>query len=515
MFYDPERNLVVYDNAGLKEVPGAIALGNGYVAFDATLGQLQRLRALGAPILAPMDWHYDWPGKFKPFEAQRITANFMVTNPHACVLNDTGTGKTRSALWAADYLMHLHEQIDEKIRCLILAPLSTLETVWANEIFDCFFSKRKSAILYGNSERRIKRLDDDVDFYIVNYDGLNVAGLASALASRRDIQIITIDEASVYKHSNTLRHRAARKILSWRKYLWLMTATPTPNGPEDAYGIAKLVNGAGGESFTSYRERVMFSLGPWKRVPRIGAKEEALKLMQPAIRFAISECMDLPPMTVQRREVPLSGEQAKAYKSLQDECRLAMRDGSIVNPANQAVLRMKLIQIVCGVVYDGDKRTHEFDVQPRLSVLEEVIETTAEKVIVFAPLTSVVEMLYGKFSGKFSCAVVNGATSTSARKSIFDGFQHGDNPRVIFADPGTMAHGLTLTAATVIVWYGPTDKTELYLQGNKRIHRPGQVNATTIIQLTSTPVEHEIYRKLATNESMLGAILKLVEEKRG
>lgn len=514
MFYDPERQLLIYNNPRLKDVTGAKPLANGYVAFDATLKRLQELRRLGQPILAPMEQGYDWPGKFKPFDAQRITSSFLVTTPHASVLSDTGTGKTCAALWAADYLLQLYALRGQRMRALILAPLSTLDVVWADAIFQTFFSKRRYAILYGTPEKRERRLKEDVDFYICNYDGLGIGTLAVALQDRKDIQIVIVDEASAYKHHNTKRHKTARRLLGWREYLWLMTATPTPNGPENAYGIAKLMNDARGESFRSYQDRVTFSLGPWKRVPRAGSHEAALQLMEPAIRFAISECLDLPPCTVQRREVPLSPDQAKAYKRLQLDCQLAMQDGSIVNAANQAVLRMKLIQIVCGVVYDGDRKTHQFDVEPRLSVLREVIEQTAEKVIVFAPLTTVVEMLYAKFKDEFACAVVNGATTAKQRKEIFDGFQHGENPRVIFADPGTMAHGLTLTAATVVVWYGPTDKTELYLQANKRIHRPGQVNNTTIVQLTSTAVEHEIYRRLEANEAMMGAILKLVEDKR-
>ncbi len=515
MFFDPERNLIVYPRPELATMEGARALDGSYVAFDATLANLQRLHKAEIQIPAPLDHQYDWPGKHAPFAAQKVTANFLVVNPHACVFNDTGTGKTSSALWAADYLMRLHESAGRRVRCLILAPVSCLDTVWANEIFKLFWSRRKTAICYGEALRRERKLAEDVDFYVTNYEALTISGFAEALRVRDDIQIVVVDEASAYRAHTTARHKAARVLLGSREYLWLMTATPTSNGPTDAYGIAKLVNGAGGESFKTYRERVTFSVGPWKRVARVGAHEDALELMSPAVRFKISDCIDLPPCTVQRREVELSAEQREAYKALVRDAQLMVRDGTIVNAANQAVLRGKLIQIVCGCVYDEHHNVHQLDCSPRLKVLREVIEDCAEKVIVFAPLTSVVEMLHARFKNDFSSVVVNGSTSIGERKRIFDNFQRSDRPRVIFADPGTMAHGLTLTAATSIVWYGPTDKTELYLQGNKRIDRPGQVKSTTIVQLASTPVEHEIYKRLQDNETMLGAILKLVEEKRG
>ena len=514
MFFDADRNLIVYPRAEVSDPEGARDFGE-YLAYDATLNNLQRLHKQGATIPAPLDYHYDWPGKFRPFDAQRVTANFLVVNPHACVFNDTGTGKTSAALWAADYLMRLYEAAGRSISCLILAPVSCLESVWKDEVFKLFFSRRKTSVCYGASEKRRRMLAKPADFYITNYEGLTVKGFSDDIAARSDIQIVIVDEASAYRHHTTDRHKAARRLLGMRDYLWLMTATPTSNGPTDAYGIAKLANNASGESFKSFQERVTFSAGPWKRVPRVGAHADALALMEPAVRFKIQDCLDLPPCTIQRREVELSPEQAKAYKELQRDCQLAMQNGTIVNVANQAVLRSKLIQIVCGAIYDGAKEVHRIDAGPRLKVLREVIEQCAEKVIVFAPLTSVVEMLYAEFKDTFSSRIVNGGTSLADRRQTFDDFQRKENPKVIFADPGTMAHGLTLTAATAIVWYGPTDKTELYLQGNKRIDRPGQVKNTTIIQLASTPVEHEVYRRLQTNETMLGAILKLVEEKRG
>lgn len=518
MFFDPDNGVIVYARPELATMAGARPLNGHYVAFDATLKNLRALHLNGVEIPAPLDRQYDWPGKHVPFEAQKVTANFLVVNPRACVFNDTGTGKTSAALWAADYLMQLREESDTpRIRALILAPVSCLDTVWAQEIFRLFFSRRKVSICHGEAKKRVKMLAADADFYITNYEALTVPGFSEALQARDDIQIVVIDEASAYRTHTTQRHKAARALLGRREHLWLMTATPTSNGPTDAYGIAKLVNNATGESFKSFQERVTFAVGPWKRLPRVGAHEDALKLMQPAVRFKIGDCVDLPPCTVQRREVELSAEQKEAYKVLVRDAQVMLRSGALINAANQAVLRGKLIQIVCGCVYDNDEKrvAHHLDAGPRLAVLREVIETCAEKVIVFAPLTSVVEMLHATFKKEIASVVVNGATSIGDRKHIFSDFQRAEHPRVIFADPGTMAHGLTLTAATSIVWYGPTDKTELYLQGNKRIDRPGQVKSTTIVQLASTPVEHEIYKRLQDNETMLGAILKLVEEKRG
>jgi SNF2 family DNA or RNA helicase len=109
--------------------------------------------------------------------------------------------------------------------------------------------------------------------------------------------------------------------------------------------------------------------------------------------------------------------------------------------------------------------------------------------------------------------MINGATPQAKRNKVFSDFQKSQRPRIIIADPGTMAHGLTLTAATVTVWFSPTDKTEQYLQANKRTDRPGQLYPTTIINLAATSLEREIYRRLAANESLMGLTLLLAKER--
>lgn len=510
MWFDPARNMVVYDtpddNRIIEHVPDAVKLHNGYVACPASLYNLQLLRYLGYPTIQPMDLSYDWPGRYTPFSAQRITANFLSVHPRAFVLNDMGTGKTLAALWAADFIM----QSNRGIRCLVVAPLSTLERVWADAIFQNFLGRRTVAVLHGSSNKRRELLTQPADFYVVNYDGVEV--LAKELADRRDIRMGIIDEASAYRNRTTERHRLARRLLAPLDYLWLMTGTPTPNGPTDAYGMAKLVNNAFGESWGSYHDRVMQKVSMYKWIPKAGSHDAAHKLIQPAVRFAISDCVDLPPCTVQARDVELSPAQASAYKAMKKDLMIMAAKGPIT-AQNEAVLRLKLLQISCGAVYGGDREIHHVDAAPRLKALREIMEQCNEKIIIFAPFTSVVHMLHRELKKDYSVEVINGEVSAKRRNEIFSGFMQSATPRVLVADPGTMSHGLTLTAASTIIWYAPTDRTEIYLQANKRIDRPGQTKATTIVQLAATPVEREVYRRLEANESLQGLVLALAKGK--
>ena len=148
-----------------------------------------------------------------------------------------------------------------------------------------------------------------------------------------------------------------------------------------------------------------------------------------------------------------------------------------------------------------------------MNELDTIIKETNRKIVVFAPLTSVVHMLHNHLKKEYVCEMINGEVKGKARDDIICRFgDPRDDLRIIVVDPGTVSHGINqFVTANVAVWYGPTDKTEQYLQANKRIDRPGQTVPTTIVQLVATPVEKEIFARLETNKSMQGALLKLAE----
>jgi len=255
----------------------------------------------------------------------------------------------------------------------------------------------------------------------------------------------------------------------------------------------------------------MMRLSQFRWVPRAGAKEAAYKMLQPAVRFPIE--IDLPPCTTQQRDVELSESQAKAYRTLKRDCVLAYGEGKLVAAVNEAVLRIKLLQISCGAVYGPDRDVLELDAAPRLRVVKEIVEETERKVVIFAPLTSVISML-NRYLAAYKRAVIIGETTLRQRKEILDAFGRPDSdPRILIADPGTMAHGINdLVTASVTIWYAPVDRSETYQQANKRMDRPGQTAHTTIVQIAATSAEREMYKRLEHNQNMQGVMLKMFEE---
>jgi SNF2 family DNA or RNA helicase len=526
-YHDIKNNLLIYDRPSplvRQHIPDAVSINGQYLAVKHTLQNAQTLRWLNYPV-APIitDANYDWPHApgIKPLPHQKIMANFMVLHPRSFNLSDMGTMKTLASLWAADWLM---SQSKEACRALIVAPLSILQRVWADAIFKNFLGRRSHAILYGDAAKRESLLAESAaDFLIINFDGVGIGahtrkkfeldGLSRALAARSDIKIAIVDEASGYRDATTKRHRIAREVIGQRPTLWMLTGTPTPNAPTDAYGLAKMMNNAFGKSFRTFQDETMIKVSQFKYVPRKTGYDDARRLLTPSIRFDIKDVWDGPEMTTQMREVALTPDQRVAMAQLKRDLQIIVKSGQPITAANEAAARQKFIQISAGAVYDEQHKVHYVDAKPRLTELEDTIEETVHKVLIFVGLTSIVDLLQRQLSKKWGCVVLNGDVSPKQRAINIKRFAEDDSIRLCIADPQTTAHGINeMVVADTAVWYTPTDKGELWQQGNKRIHRPGQKHPTTIVQIVSNKLEREIYNRLETNGSMQGLLLDMVRK---
>lgn len=480
--------------------------GMDLVVAPHRIDEVRVLNNMGIKAPSPILHYYDWPGRFVPFDHQKETAAFLTLHKKGLVLNDIGTGKTQSALWAADYLI----KSKQVRKVLILSPLSTLERVWGDGIF-FGFPHRKFVVLHGTAERRRRLLAQDADFYIVNHDGFQII----AEQAQDMFDLVIVDEAAGLRNPGSQRFKVFRKWMANNPEtrLWLLTGTPTPNDPTDAWALAKLVDSPNCKvTFTSFRETVMMKIGQWKYVPRPDAAAIVKDILQPAVRFTRDECFDLPETIVQTRQVALTYEQQKHYKTMLRDFISEVGSGGTISAVNEAVKVQKLIQIACGVAYGDDGQNIEIDCSPRVKLVKEIIEEAGEKVIVFVPLTGTLHMLEKELSKYWSVGVVNGAVSSAKRNVIFKDFQNSKDPHVLIAHPGTMAHGLTLTTASTIVWYGPVDSNEIYVQANGRIERIGKNKTSNVIHIEATDLEHRVYERLKNKQKLQGLLLDLIQE---
>jgi SNF2 family DNA or RNA helicase len=290
----------------------------------------------------------------------------------------------------------------------------------------------------------------------------------------------------------------------------MMTGTPAPNAPTDVWALCRLVKPETVPTyFTQFKMMTMLQLSTYKWIPKHDAYDTAYRVMQPAIRFRLEDCVDLPPTTVIRKECELSPEQLKAYKAMTQHYAMQTDSGEVITAANAAVRLSKLIQIGLGGAYGADGEVHEIPATSRLEVLKESIEEAGAKVIVFVPFRSALQAVVKYLRQFWSVEYVDGTVSATKRAEIFKNFQQAADPHILVAHPKTAAHGLTLVAADTIVWYGPIFSNELYQQANARIVRTGQTRHTNIIELCASEVEKEAYALVKTKEGRQQKILSL------
>ena len=422
-----------------------------------------------------------------------VPSTFLLFRRNGCVFASGNTGKTLSALWAADYLM----QRGDVRRVLILCPLSIMHSAWMGDIMNSVMHRSAIVAHHPNAARRIEMVQGDYEFVITNYEGLNLIGNEIRNDGRFDLVIV--DEANAYKNPSTIRWKSLNSVVKPDTYLWMMTGTPASQSPLDAYGLAKLVNPNSVPKFLgAWRDKVMRQITQFKWAPKPEAKKVVYDTLQPAIRFTKEQCLDLPPVVTVTRIVPLSPQQHKYYKLLKEQM-LVQAAGETISAVNAGVMVSKLLQVSAGAAYTDEKEVVTFDASGRLKAITEVIEETSRKVIVFALFRSSIDTISQHLESQgIKTAQIHGDVSATKRGQIINAFQHSPDIQVLVMQPQATAHGITLTAADTVVFYGPLMSVEMYLQCIARADRKGQTSdKVTVVHIMSSAIEEKLFKALA------------------
>lgn len=461
---------------------------------------------------------YAWPafaGR-KPFLHQKHTVKFFLDHKRAFCLNDMGTGKTLAAIWACDILLSA-----KKIRkVLIIGPLSTMKSVWWNELM-MNVPQRVAAIAHGKGRiHRIQTIKDPcVQFVIINHDGIK--SVEDEIVEEQ-FDIIIIDEVTAFK-ANSDRTKCMERIAKAQDVsnnrqrmrdggLWSMTGEITPNAPTEAFYPARITNPYNKwlpRYYGQFRDACMVQINEMVWIAKQEAPQIVAMCCQPAIRFTRDECLDLPETIYQTMETELSAAQKEWYSKMKREALVESESGS-VSAVNAAVKLNKLLQISAGAVKNDVGDVVEIGCEERLQQLWEVYdETPQKKLVIFATYRATIEMLMRELAKKgIRAACIHGDVAQNLRASHIQDFQTG-SLQVLVLQPQSSAHGITLTASSTIVWFSLIPSNELFQQGNARIVRAGQTRKTLIIMFVSTPAEKHIAKILENKGNMSAEVLRL------
>lgn len=502
----------VLAHVGRLDVPNGIKYsqskvkGHPVYLFSDTYETVQSLRSAG--IQAPSKEElYPYPGIFEPMSHQKETVAFLLDHYRAFCCNGLGTGKTLSCLWAAECL----KELGQIRRVLIVAPKSAMRDAWERAILQTV-PGRKYKVLKGTRLQKINDcLNTDIDYIVVNPESLHIIK-----DSLRLVDLVIADESTKFKTWKAQRTQTLNYIGKERR-VWLVSATPSPQAPTDAYAQIRIKNAGKYMSFTQFRDMTMYQVNQYKWMPRLNAMDTVAKEMQPCIRFSRDECLDLPELSIIDKRVDLTDQQKKMVKSLQDKA-FAELNGKTINAVNAAAVMTKILQIQTGAIYgdandDGEKETVHIDASELLDAVCDIVEENEQPVLIYASFRSTVGTLIKHFTAKgVQCAGITADTSVDERTEIFNSVQSG-KLKVLVAIAQTVAHGITLTNADTIVWVTPPTSFETYDQANGRIYRKGQTRKCVIYRIYQDFTSKMLLQRLDDRTSLQNTLLTILENK--
>lgn len=467
-----------------------------------TLDNCNRLSLAGFDPPTPFRCFYEWVG-ITPFQHQIRTGEFITAHLRCGVWNEQGLGKTHTAIAAMRYLI----QRKKVRRVLVIGPISVMRSAWQQDL-QVGAPDLTVAIAHGTADKRRAIIASDAQVVIINPDGVHI--VVDELAAG-GFDLIVIDEATAYQDTSTRRYKALAKIITPTTRVVLMTGTPASQSPVHAFGLGRLL-GAAPKYKQDWENLVMIRQSRFVSIPKMDAATHVQRILSPSIRFTKEQCLDLPPRTYQNIDVAMSPEQKKIYDVLKKEM-VAELEGGKVTADNAAVLLGKLMQVSAGAVYGPDRQPISLNAAPRFEALMDIINGTERKVIIFCNFRSSIAAISEHLTREGVVnEVIRGGVSSNERSALIFRFQNMPDLRVLVLQTAAAAHGITLTAADTVVWWGPPMSVELYKQANDRPHRIGQKHNVTVYHLLSSYAERKAFSNLKGNISIHESIVSLFSD---
>ena len=440
--------------------------------------------------------------KTQPYEHQRIALERSYDKENYGYFMEMGCGKSKVLL---DNMAWLYE--NKKIdTAIIVAPKGVYRNWQVSEIpahlHDDIDNEvyvwnpnpnkvQKEHLLSGIEERGKLRI------LLVNVEGFATPKVKAFVEKfvRGSTFLLAVDESTTIKNPKAKRTKALVALSKAAGYKRILTGSPVTKSPMDLYAQCGFMDKEllGFDSYYSFQGRYAIT-----RTQRMGGHsfqqvvgyrnldELSDKLESFSYRVTKEDALDLPDKVYTVRHVSLTDEQIKHYMSLKNAAIALLDDGGLVSAPAAMTQLLRLQQVLCGHTMTDDKELVEFKSR-RIDAVLETIEEMSGKVIIWSRFRydiRNIEAALKKAYGSDSTVSYFGDTSDDDRQQAIQDFQFGD-ARFFVANPQTAGYGLTLTAATNVIYYANDFNLETRVQSEDRCHRIGQKNTVTYVDLVS------------------------------
>lgn len=503
----------------------------------------------------------DYTGfKVPPYADYQVRGfNAIVERDFLILADDPGLGKT----WQTVTAIEAKKKLGQLNRCLVLAKASLLY-VWRDEIEK--FTNCKAVVYTGTPKQRrdIARYlheSDDWTFLIMSYDMYRISvGTVTLLDNDKPIECIVIDES--HRIKNPISKIGQRIHYLTYKYKYLLTATPLPNTPLEAFNYLKLGNALPPKSiaYNPYKKNNVVShivdqwwafkyrycvFGGYGNKEIIGYKN--LNELRQAIqanmlrRTKKEKLKDLPEITFKNIELEMLPKQKKIYEAVRKEILEELEQTNIHNVTSAFAKLGRAQQITGSLQLIGvePEKDQSIKLNALDDLLEELVLDAGQKVIIFTKFRKLLDILVEKYK-QYNPAIVHGEISshalperealerckkkykdkwitmseeeknsilkeltTSPRMKEVYKFQNDLDCKIFIGTTDACQEGLTLTAATNVIFIDYPWSWDYYKQAFSRAHRIGQKNALTVYNLICKgTVDEKVFNTVINKKAM-------------
>ncbi len=445
---------------------------------------------------------------FQPFDYQKVMIDFAQRRDRLMLFCSPSMGKT------AVTLQVIADQILEgKSRgALIVAPIRVGLITWPNQVAKWDHSSWMRCVNLRTKEGMQAWHDGSADIYLINPEMMPKLLPQMMKVKRMPVETLVVDEISLAKNPASKRFKVLRQCLSKFPYRIGLTGTPVPNNYTDLFGQVFLIDDGDrlGRSFTRYRDTYFQSdyMG-YTWTIRAGAKEVIdEKLADMCLVMLGDDYLDVPTCSTEDIEITLDAESRAAYKKLEKELLLRLRESDVV-ALNAATLVGKLLQLTSGSVYGEERVVNEIH-SVKIEALKKLRKKHGkEPMLILTAFKHEQERILREIKG-----------SQMFHEDDLASWKAGKIETWV-ADPRSLSHGIDgmQDGGRILVWMTLTWSNETFQQTNARLVRTGQSRETLVYRMiakdTVDEAVAEALRDKSDTQSGLLNALKALQALRG
>jgi len=478
--------------------------------FDHAVKQVISIKENEVPdIMVPL--------KTKPYDHQKRAFMIGTTLNSAAFLMEMGTGKTFAAIAVAGKRF-----IDNEItKLLVIAPLSILH-VWKQEfeqhanfpvnvvvLNDTQMTKKKKKIENCNKSKVLNVL-------IVSYE--SSWRMPDELFEWKP-EMVILDESQRIKNKKAKRSEFIHELGDKVKYKLILTGTPVTQSPVDLFSQYRFLNkDIFGMSFYKFRDQYCV-MGGFENKQVVGFQnldDLIQKAHSVAYRVTKEEALDLPDFTDEVMYCELK-DSAKTYNDMSKLLKVEVKEGKCDAKSLLAKLT-RLSQITGGFLPITDKEGKETVQQighEKLDLLKSIVEDFPrnKKLVIFCRFIPEIDAICGMLDEmKISHAAITGDVLSATRELINDKFQKNEDPKIIILQSQVGGLGITLTMADTMIFFSNTFSYSDREQSKARIHRVGQKNHCTYIDLVANnTIDNKILISLKEKKNVADMVIDQID----